>query len=314
MSDSQVVLFADPLFLKHETGAHPEHPERLRAVHDRLVRSGLLSRLAAGKIVPATREQLLWTHTGEYIDHVEEFTSAGGGRIDDDTVVSGQSYNVALHAAGSACAAVDQVIDGTNSRAVCLLRPPGHHALAHTSMGFCVFNNTALAAKQALNRHGLSRILIVDWDVHHGNGTQASFYESPEVWAYSAHRSPFYPGTGSADETGTGPGLGTTFNLPLAYGISRHEYRERFESVLADAANRCRPELVIVSAGFDTHVADPVGSLGLETEDFETLTRMVVDVANQYCGGKVISLLEGGYDPIVLAESVECHIEALLKP
>jgi acetoin utilization deacetylase AcuC-like enzyme len=236
----------------------------------------------------------------------------GGGRIEADTVISSQSFEVAALAAGAAVAAVDAVLAGPQRQAACLVRPPGHHALREAPMGFCLINNVAVAAVHALRRHGLSRVLIVDWDVHHGNGTQAIFYDSPEVHFFSVHRYPFYPGTGAGNETGTGPGLGTKFNLPLPFGVSRTEFLERFESVLSDAAARCRPELVLVSAGFDAHRADPIGSLGLETEDFAPLTRLVMQVADQYCGGRLVSLLEGGYDLQALAESVQCHLETLL--
>jgi len=180
-------------------------------------------------------------------------------------------------------------------------------------MGFCLFNNVAVAAAHAMAEHEISRVLIIDWDVHHGNGTQAIFYDSARVVFFSVHRHPFYPGTGADNEIGTGDGLGTTFNLPLRFGISRREYIERFESMLHDAAARCRPELVLVSAGFDAHAADPIGSLGLETEDFETLSRDVLAVADQYCRGRLVSLLEGGYNLTALAESVECHVRTLLS-
>ncbi len=178
-------------------------------------------------------------------------------------------------------------------------------------MGFCLFNNVAVAAQRAMDRYGLSRVLIVDWDVHHGNGTQDVFYESPNVWFLSVHRSPFYPGTGAEHETGTGPGLGSTFNLPLPFGISRAEYRERFHSLVSTAAARCRPELLLVSAGFDAHAADPIGSLGLESEDYFDLTRLLQQVAAQHCGGRLVSLLEGGSNVDALAESVAFHLQAL---
>jgi acetoin utilization deacetylase AcuC-like enzyme len=180
-------------------------------------------------------------------------------------------------------------------------------------MGFCLFNNAALAAAHAIARHHLNRILIVDWDVHHGNGTQDTFYSEERVGFFSAHRSPFYPGTGMADETGTGSALGTKFNLPLRFGISRQEYLTRFETMLEQSAQRIKPELIIISAGFDAHAADPIGSLGLATEDFSSLTRLVLQAADQHCGGKVVSLLEGGYNVHALAESIECHMRELAR-
>jgi len=179
-------------------------------------------------------------------------------------------------------------------------------------MGFCLFNNVAIAAEHARHKHHLERVLIVDWDVHHGNGTQDTFYESSQVCFFSAHRFPFYPGTGAADETGKGDGLGATFNLPVRFGTPRREYLAAFASTFERALARCKPELILISAGFDAHAADPIGSLGLETEDFHDLTRLLVEAAAQNCGGRIVSVLEGGYNIHALAECVECHMQALV--
>lgn len=306
------VLYSDPVFLEHETGIHPESPARIAAIRQMIDHSSIPQRWTMRDSVPAGDELLELVHTHEYVAEVQEFAKAGGGHIEGDTVVCPQSDAVAHRAAGTAAAAVDEILNGAHQTAVCLIRPPGHHALPDSAMGFCLFNNVAIAAKHAITSHGLSRVLIVDWDVHHGNGTQDMFYESPEVFFLSVHRSPFYPGTGAANETGRGAGAGTTFNLPLAFGISRQEYRERFHSILSDAVARSRPELILVSAGFDAHAADPVGSLGLETEDFCDLTRLVMDAADAHCDGKIVSLLEGGYNVTALAESVECHLNTLV--
>ena len=307
------ILFKDEGFLDHETGHHPECPDRLRAIHRRLEETGLSNRFAAGTIRPATILELLRVHSPDYIQTIEDFARSGGGRIEVDTVVSPRSFDVALNAAGTAVEAVDQVLSGKHDQAVCLVRPPGHHALPSAAMGFCLFNNVAVAARHALEAHHLERVLIIDWDVHHGNGTQDMFYEDPHVCFFSAHRWPFYPGTGAKLETGSGPGLGSTFNLPLSFGITRKEYREAFHNVLQDAAARSKPQLILLSAGFDAHRADPVGSLGLETEDYEPLTALVQDVANQYCQGRLISLLEGGYNLNALADSVEAHLKMLVR-
>lgn len=306
------LIYADERFLDHETGQHPESPARLRAVYDHLAKTGLRQRLTEGTPQAAPAKGLESVHSQAYVARVRQTAEQGGGRLDPDTVVSPRSYDVARNAVGAALDAVDRVLEGSHRRAVCLVRPPGHHALPGRGMGFCLFNNVALAARHAESEHGLNRILIVDWDVHHGNGTQDVFYRSESVYFFSAHRYPFYPGTGSADETGAGPGDGTVFNLPLAFGISRSDYRHRFADMLHEAADRCRPQLVLISAGFDAHTADPIGSLGLETEDFGDLTQMVLDVAGQYCEGRIVSLLEGGYDLTALAESVACHLETLL--
>ncbi len=306
------LLFADPLFLEHHTGDHPESPERLRYLHQFLAQKPVWARFGRGEIVPAQPAQLELVHTAAHVEAVRLFAAAGGGRIEADTVVSSRSYEVACQAAGAGISAVAAVLSGGAQRALCLVRPPGHHALADSAMGFCLFNNVALAAASAIKLHGLNRVLVIDFDVHHGNGTQDIFYESDEVYFFSIHRSPFYPGTGAAGETGSGRGLATKFNLPVKFGTSRHDYLEQFQTTLEQAAARARPELVLISAGFDAHRADPVGSLGLETEDFEPITHVLVEVAEQYCQGRVVSLLEGGYNVHFLAESVACHMEGLL--
>lgn len=308
-----LLLFDDPLFLEHHTGEHPESPERLRYLHEFLKDKPIWQRFGHGAIVPAQPAQLERVHDVTYIDALRRFAGAGGGRIEVDTVVSSRSFEVACQAAGAGIAAVDAVLSGTARRALCLVRPPGHHALPNSAMGFCLFNNVAVAAAHAIKQHGLGRVLVIDFDVHHGNGTQDIFYKSDEVYFFSVHRYPFYPGTGAAHETGSGRGLATKFNLPVRMGTPRHSYLEQFQTTLEQVATRARPELVLVSAGFDAHRADPVGSLGLETEDFEPLTRLVVQVADQYCQGRLVSLLEGGYNVRALAESVQCHMEALAK-
>jgi acetoin utilization deacetylase AcuC-like enzyme len=305
------LLFADPLFLEHQTGMHPESTERLRFLHEFLKQQPVAGKFISGTIHPAQPAQLELVHTRAYIDEVRRFAEAGGGRIEADTVISPRSYDVAVMAAGAGLSAVDAVLTGESKRALCLVRPPGHHALGDAAMGFCLFNNVALAAAHAVRRHGLNRVLVVDFDVHHGNGTQDIFYESAEVYFLSIHRFPFYPGTGAPNETGSGRGLGTKFNLPVRFGTSRHDYLEQFQTALRDAAARARPELLLLSAGFDAHRADPVGSLGLETEDFGPITRLLVEVADTHCQGRVVSLLEGGYNIRCLAESVTCHMEAL---
>lgn len=305
-------LYLDDRFLNHDTGMHPENAGRLRSITESLTAAGLLDRVARGTVVSAQDDDIRRVHTQEHLDSIRSFSRSGGGRIEVDTVLSSDSADVAWLGCGAAVDAVRHVIDGTDCHALCLVRPPGHHALPHGPMGFCLLSNAAVAARTAIQRFGLDRVLIVDWDVHHGNGTQDAFYDDEQVTFFSAHRYPFYPGTGEKSETGSGNGLGTTFNLPLSFGISRQDYLSAFELALGKAAARCRPELVIISAGFDAHHADPVGSLGLETEDFEVLTRMVCDVAAVHASGRVVSLLEGGYNAKYLAEGVRLHLETLL--
>ena len=309
---SQFMLFTDPLFERHETGAHPECPQRLQSIRQRLAEDGLMEQCLPGPIRPATDEEIERVHPPEHVQRIRVLAEQGGGRIDSDTVVSQDSYDVAVTAAGTACSAVDQVLAGHAERALCLIRPPGHHATRNSAMGFCLFNNIAIAAEHARAAHGLNHILIVDWDVHHGNGTQDIFYADGDVHFLSTHRSPFYPGSGRAEETGTGAGVGATWNVPFEYGVSREEFLRVFQQTLESAAERCQPELILVSAGFDAHRSDPVGSLGLESEDFTSLTEIVLDQAVQHCDGKTIAVLEGGYHLGALAESVDCHVRALL--
>ena len=307
------LLYTDARFLQHDTGLHPERAERLVAVGQRLAVSGLAERFEVRPARAATRDELVRIHSPQHIEAVRRFAAQGGGRIEIDTICSPRSFEVASLAAGTAVAAVEAVLAGEHRRAVCLVRPPGHHALPDHPMGFCLFNSVAVAAGHAREALGVERVLIVDWDVHHGNGTQDTFYEDGQVWFFSAHRFPFYPGTGTADETGHGAGLGTNFNLPLAFGITRREYLAAFAAALEDIVARSRPELILISAGFDAHAADPIGSLGLESEDFTELTQLLIDAADQHSNGRLVSLLEGGYDLQALAESVECHLRAVLE-
>ncbi|HYT94298.1 MAG TPA: histone deacetylase [Gemmataceae bacterium] len=308
-------LVHDPLFQRHDTGRHPENAGRLRAIGARLEVAGLLAKCQRGDFQPLRAETVARVHAPEVVQRAEEVAESGGGHLDADTVVSPESYRVALRAAGACVAAVDAVLRGTAPNALCLVRPPGHHATPQRSMGFCLFNNIALAARHACNAHSLTRILIVDWDVHHGNGTQDIFYEDPQVFFFSIHRygHGFYPGTGARDETGLGKGLGSTFNEPIRYGTPVKEFHGRFLRGLERAADKVKPELVLISAGFDAHRADPIGSLGLETEDFAILTQHVLDVARTHSAGRLVSCLEGGYDPDALAESVQAHLSELLK-
>jgi acetoin utilization deacetylase AcuC-like enzyme len=308
------ILYTDPLFLRHDTGRHPECADRLRAVTARLEQAGLTAKCRPGEYVPLKADDVRRVHAAAQVQLAKQVAEHGGGYLDSDTRVSRDSYDVALAAAGACVAAVDAVLGGKDGNALCLVRPPGHHATPTHSMGFCLFNNIALAANHARTAHGLTRVLIVDWDVHHGNGTQDVFYEAPDVVFYSVHRygRGFYPGTGAADETGRGPGAGHVFNLPLPYGVSRKQYLAAFTARLEKAADAIKPELVLVSAGFDAHASDPIGSLGLETEDFTALTRLVLDVARTHARGRLVSCLEGGYNLNALAEGVQTHLEELL--
>jgi acetoin utilization deacetylase AcuC-like enzyme len=274
-------------------------------------RTGYIHTCASGKVREAAQDELLRVHEPGYLREVEQLEARGGGAVDPDTWIYPQSLLAARLAAGAAIEAVSDVLQGRDRRALCLIRPPGHHARPGEGMGFCIFANISLAAREALSRFDVGRVLIVDFDVHHGNGTQEIFYESERVGFLSIHRYPFYPGTGSKDETGKGPGLGHTVNIPLPHGTPRATYQSAFRAGLHALADRIKPELVLVSAGFDAHCEDPVGDLGLEVEDFEKLTKEIVEVAETHAQGKILSVLEGGYNVPILAACVATHLHAL---
>ncbi|HEV2971444.1 MAG TPA: histone deacetylase [Pirellulales bacterium] len=308
------LLYSDPRFLEHATGDHPENPTRLAHILRHLDATGLADRCQRPAFGPVSPERLTRVHDSGYVADVAEFIARGGRLLEADTVVGPKSYDAALLAAGAVTDAVERVVRGEDTTALCLVRPPGHHARPNAAMGFCLFDNVAIGARLAIDELQLDRVLIVDWDVHHGNGTQEIFWRDAAVGFFSVHRWPFYPGSGASDETGSGPGLGTTLNLPLAFGTPRDDYIERFTGEVTRMADRLRPQLILLSAGFDSHRADPIGSLGLETEDFATLTAAVRDVAQAHAGGRIVSVLEGGYNPAVLAECVGLHLEGLTSP
>lgn len=307
------LLYEDRRFLNHETGGHPESGARIRGLGEKFAEAGLdegVRRVAWSEI---SRSRLSRVHSLAYADEIWALAKSGGGDADADTVVSPDSYGVAMLAAGSVCDATERIVRGEDTQALCLVRPPGHHALVNRAMGFCLFNNVALAAITAVDELEIDRVLIVDWDVHHGNGTQHTFWEDPRVGFLSIHRFPFYPGTGHEDETGGGRGVGATLNLPVRYGIPRDDYLDLFGNALDRFADKIRPQLVFISAGFDSHCRDPVAGLSLEIEDFGTLTNIVLDVAATHAGGRVISVLEGGYDPAVLAECLKLHLAEMTR-
>jgi acetoin utilization deacetylase AcuC-like enzyme len=244
------LIYCSPCFLDHDTGNNPERPERIQRIPQRLETSGLLAKCQMPDYRPATRQQLSRVHTPAYLDEIWALAASGGGYIEAETYVCPASCNVAANAAGSVCDAVERLIRREDTQALCLVRPPGHHALASQAMGFCLFNNVAVAARHAIDSLKLDRILIVDWDIHHGNGTQKTFWEDPQVGFFSIHRWPFFPGTGNSDETGSGRGLGTTLNLPIRYGTSRIEQLRLFQKhlqVLPPKSSRNWSSLVPVS-------------------------------------------------------------------
>jgi acetoin utilization deacetylase AcuC-like enzyme len=300
-----------PSSLEHDTGGHPENASRLRAIEAELERRGWLG-LERVEAPAATREQLLRVHSAEHVDGIRELCEGGGGWIDLDTVASERSYEAALHAAGGPVHAVDRLLgDGrADGFAFCALRPPGHHAERAAAMGFCLFNNIAIATAHALEEHGLERALILDWDVHHGNGTAAIFDASSEVLYASVHQSPLYPGTGSAGETGTGRGEGYTINLPVPPGSGPDEFLALVQRVIVPAAREHQPGLIGISAGYDAHRADPLAQCRLDEDAYADMAATVRDLAAEL-GAPILVCLEGGYDLGALSASVAATIEAL---
>lgn len=302
-------LYTHAHCLRHDPGpGHAESPLRLKAVLQALDadRFAALDRVEAPR---ATREQLLRVHEAAHVDRVLAAEPAEGHtQLDPDTGMSPGSGEAALRAAGATCAAVDAVMAGHAARAFCAVRPPGHHATANQAMGFCLFNSLAVAAAHALAAHGLKRVAIADFDVHHGNGTQDIFASEPRVLFVSSHQSPLYPDTGRADERG----IGNLVNAPLPSGAGSMEFRETWHGHLLPRIHAFRPQLILVSAGFDAHRDDPLADLNLGAEDYAWITSRLVDLARRHAGGRLVSSLEGGYDLRALAASAAAHVEALL--
>lgn len=307
-------LVADPVCKDHVTGPdHPEAPDRYDAAYLALARAGLLDQLQKIPTRLALDHEILLAHTAAYLELVKRDVAAGVSWLSTgDTPVMARSLDVARYAVGGVLNAVQSVCEGKTKNAFCLVRPPGHHATADRGMGFCLFNNIAIAARHAQRHYRLNRILIVDWDVHHGNGTQDIFYDDGSVFYYSLHQSPWYPGTGAAEEIGRGAGRGTTLNVPLFVGAGRDAVMRSLSSDLAPAMEQFRPDLILISAGFDSRAGDPLGGLMLRDDDFADMTRFALQLAKHYCGGRVLSVLEGGYDLGGLASAVTSHVQVLV--
>jgi len=301
-------------YLDHYTGAgHPESSDRLIAIVGRLEGVGLLGTLLGIDPRPASEDELLPIHSRAYMDKVRSYCLGGRTVMDDgETGICPESYEVALLAAGGALSAADAVIEGTVRRAFCAVRPPGHHAERDRAMGFCLFNNVAIAARYLQRAHGIGRVLIVDWDVHHGNGTQKAFYDDPDVFYFSIHQWPHYPGTGKATERGEGRGYGYTLNCPVPAGAGDDEYIEVFEKLLAPAARSFNPEFVLISAGFDPCIDDPLSGTSVSSGGFARISQITADIAEESCDGRIISVLEGGYSLGSLSICVEKHIRVLM--
>jgi acetoin utilization deacetylase AcuC-like enzyme len=302
-----------PIYKEHFTGrSHPECPERCDAAL-----AGVGDAVSADRTIwidpkPATEEEIGLCHTRRYIELVKEDVSEGFGTLrTGDTNISDESYHAALMAAGGAMSAVDAIMDGRADNAFCIVRPPGHHAGPETGMGFCIFNNVAIAARHAQSKYGLRKVAIIDWDIHHGNGTQKIFESDDSVLYFSTHQWPNYPGTGRRSERGSDKGAGYSINCPSGYGSGRKELADAFSHDLRPAVAEFGPELFLISAGFDGWVGDPIGGFELQEEDYCCLTSMVMDLSREYAGGKVVSVLEGGYNLRGLRSCVAAHVRQL---
>ncbi|PIU56332.1 MAG: histone deacetylase, partial [Chloroflexi bacterium CG07_land_8_20_14_0_80_45_17] len=281
-------LVYDPIYLEHDTGSHPENSQRLVAIMSHLEKTGTKEKLTCLPPHPASIEELEMVHAPEYISQIKSRAADGGGWLDADTVMCPKSYEVALYAVGGGLTGVEAVMKGEVDSVVALVRPPGHHALSNRAMGFCIFNNVAIAAKYALANFNLSRVLIVDFDVHHGNGTQNTFYADSKVLYFSTHEYPFYPGTGGVNETGIGEGEGATVNFPMTAGWGDEEYLRAFNEVLVPVARRFQPQLILVSAGFDPHWADSIAMMQVSVTGFAQMVAILKKLAIELCQGHLV--------------------------
>jgi acetoin utilization deacetylase AcuC-like enzyme len=305
------ILYSHPKCIEHDMGAgHPESPDRLRAVMEAL-KADAFNGLDRREAPMAELDQIARVHPRDYVDRIlAAIPKSGLVQLDPDTAACPASGEAALRASGAVCAAVDAVMAGEANNAFCAVRPPGHHAEQTRPMGFCIFNNVAVGALQAREAHGVTRVAVVDFDVHHGNGTQAMFWDDENLFFGSSHQSPFYPGTGSEAERGA---TGNIVNAPLAAGSGGREFRQVWEGIILPALVDFKPEFLLISAGFDAHEADPLASLRLNDEDFIWATRKLMKIADEHCEGRIVSTLEGGYDLAALARSAAVHVKTLMQ-
>jgi acetoin utilization deacetylase AcuC-like enzyme len=310
----KTALVHHPVYQKHDTGiGHPETPKRYELIMETLKSDenfwNSLHQIEAEQV---SKGIILASHTKKHFETVESAFASGTEYLDADTVVSMHSFDASVYAAGGACNAVDAVMSGEAKNAFVAVRPPGHHATGEHAMGFCLFNNVAIAARYAQNRYKeIERVAIIDWDVHHGNGTQGIFFDDPTVHFFSIHQYPWYPGSGSWGETGFGRGKGYTLNLPVKAKTLANVQKRMFENAIGDIRKNFKPDFIFISAGFDAHSSDPLGQLKLEDEDFISMTKTVKQWANEVCNGRIVSCLEGGYNLKTLGETVKAHVKAL---
>jgi len=312
----KTALLYHPVYLQHNTGSHhPERASRLQSISRKLQKSGLIDKLKAVEPKAASLEDIGLVHPGEYVLSIQNICSRPDldsiVALDADTIVSKGSYEAALFAAGAVKEGVDLVVRGEIDNAFCMIRPPGHHARISQSMGFCIFNNVAIGARYIQKKHKMNHILIVDWDVHHGNGTEEIFYSDPSVFYISLHQYPHYPGTGSSESRGQGKGKGFNLNIPMESGSGDKDYLKAFHEIIIPRVKGFRPEFILISAGFDGHRDDPLSSINLTEAGYREMTHMLKETARDYCNNRVVSVLEGGYNLFSLANSVHSHIESL---
>jgi acetoin utilization deacetylase AcuC-like enzyme len=312
-SPKSTALLLDPIYKQHDPGpGHPEQPARYDAVTRAVEETGLLPHLQRLDVRAATEDEIALVHGREYIATAKREIAAGAHELSTgDTNVGRRSFDVAERAVGGVLNAVDAVVRGKAANAFCAVRPPGHHARPNQGMGFCIFNSIAIAARYAQRHHGLAKVMIADWDVHHGNGTQDTFYNDGSVLFLSTHQSPWYPGTGAASETGEGKGKGCIMNFPLPAGSGREEILTIFREKLRHAADAFKPDLVMISAGFDSREGDPLGRFTLSDTDFRDLTKIMLEIAGTHANGRLVSVLEGGYSLSGLQAGVGAHLAAL---
>lgn len=309
-------LILDLGFTEHDTGLHhPEAPGRIKAIDKQLKADQLVNKCQKLEVRQVEDDELLLVHTPAYLATVErEIDGSTSGILSTgDTQFGPSSKAIAREAAGSLLNAVDQVMTDKLTNAFCAVRPPGHHATADKGMGFCIYNNIAIAANYARKKHGAERVAIVDWDVHHGNGTQDIFYQDPGVFFFSTHQHPFYPGTGLHTETGSGKGKQTTLNVPLAAGSGMQQVEGAFRKSFTEKMKAYKPDLVLISAGFDSRIHDPLGDFTLTDDDFVSLTKILLEIAGEYAESRVVSVLEGGYNQEGLGKAVSSHVGALME-
>jgi acetoin utilization deacetylase AcuC-like enzyme len=313
MTEYSTRIVYDQIFLQHDKPGHPENANRLRSIISELIEKKLFEQAELIKSRAADVEEITICHKKEYVEYVKKFSEKGGGYFDPDTYSNKYSFKSAAIAVGSSIDLTKSVISGKIRNGFALVRPPGHHALANRSMGFCLFGNIAIAAKFALTKQGINKVAIVDFDVHHGNGTEALVGKDPNILFISSHQYPFYPGSGSINDIGTGDAEGTIVNIPLQAGVGDEGFRMIYEKIVIPSLERFSPDLILVSAGYDAHWDDPLANLTLSLTGFDWISRKLIDVANKICDGKIIFFLEGGYNLNVLKFGVTNSIRALME-